>query len=81
MGLLTWLGILKPKQEVTDREFMALLEQQILAGEPSVDPVLKDVRTVETAVRDFVAEQLFIDGNPQAGYRGPNIGFWSNRYR
>lgn len=45
--------------KLTDREFMSLIEQQVLAGEPSSDPVIKDNpnRTPEGLSAQYVLEK------------------------
>jgi hypothetical protein len=53
---------------MTDREFMSLIEKQILEGEPSVDPIVRDGLSPEGAVAQHLADQLYVDGNPQSGY-------------
>lgn len=58
------------RKEMPDREFMQLLESQILAGEPSVDPVLKrhSGMSPESTAALHVADVLYVDGNPLVGY-------------
>lgn len=57
-------------RELTDREFMEIIEREILNGEPSVDPVLSRYPRMspETAATLHVADVLYVDGNPLAGY-------------
>jgi hypothetical protein len=57
-------------KRLSDAEFMELLEKQILAGEPSVDPVLTrhPGMSPETAAALHVADVLYVNGDPLAGY-------------
>lgn len=54
--------------KMSDRDFMSLIKRQMLEGQESVDPIAKR-GSPEWAVAQHLADQLYVDGNPQVGYK------------
>lgn len=67
-----------PGIRMSDRDFMSMIEQQVLAGEPSVDPLLKrQPGTPEGVAALHCAEQIYVDGDPT---KGLNVTVTSRTY-